>query len=359
MKEEIAKEYLTEYANSTKDIFLAFLKEQNQKYSQIDPLVDLIFNRFAKLAAKGKRFRGALTQLGYELGGGEDIDAIRDVSIFIELLHAGLLVHDDVMDRDEFRRGLPTMHKQFKLDAINAGLDESNASHYGESMAIDVGDLAFYLSWDSLMQSNFSDSVKIAVARHYSEYVIRTAFGQALDVTANLRNDVAADLANKILQLKTAEYTGVMPLVIGAVLAGKYDDEFLQLLRQYGLALGWVFQVQDDILGLFGDEQALGKPVGSDLEEGKMTLLMLKFFEVARDEDKKIVQSILGKSPVTRSEVNKVRELIKKSGVYDLVVKMGKEQTTKALQLIPQITRNKRLQDILEGMLQFVFNRIN
>ncbi len=358
VKEELAKRYLSEYAASTKDIFLAFVEQQNQKYSQIDPLVNDIFERFVQLAVKGKRLRGALVQLGYELGGGKDIDAIKEASIFIELLHAGLLIHDDVMDRDESRRGLPTIHKQFGLDAVSVGLDENEAMHYGESMAIDIGDLAFYLSWEALMESPFNDSIKVVASKRYCEYVIRTAFGQALDVTMVVANRLNPAVANNVIQLKTAEYTGVMPLVIGAILSGNEDKGFLSLLRRYGLALGWVFQVQDDVLGLYGDEKQLGKPVGSDIEEGKMTLLMLKFFEIANDEDEEFMMSILKQGVVSEEEVRKVQELIRKSGAYDRVVNMGKKRIGGVLELIPQITVEQKLQDVLEGMLWFVFNRI-
>src|SRR3989344_2551179 len=175
-----------------------------------------------KIVVGGKRIRGALMCLSYELCGGKDRE-IFSTSLFLELFHAALLIHDDVIDRDEKRRGVSTIHSTFS-----------------DAMAINAGDLVYSWTLSYLFSSSFSADRLKRVAMLFASYFTKTMYGQILDISAGETLDT--------IRLKTAEYTGVLSLLAGATLAGTRNKQTLDALARYGRNLGMVFQIQDDIL---------------------------------------------------------------------------------------------------------------
>ena len=233
MSISLAQQYLKQYLQKTKPLFRAYLEKKMREAKRIGSLPAEVLKHFAAIAERGKKIRGALVVLGYQLAGGKDLVSIYDASLFIELFQAAILVHDDIMDKDVIRRGLPALHKK-----------------YGVPLGICAGDVAFYLSWEKLLSSNFSSDRLIRASQLYAQYVIRLAHGQVLDVkNLSFRKTSESTILN-ILRFKTAEYTGVLPLLVGATLGGMDDQKKLNSLKKFGLSLGWAFQIQDDILGL-------------------------------------------------------------------------------------------------------------
>ncbi len=141
----------------------------------------------------------------------------------------------------------------------------------------------------------------------------KVEFGQELDVVSSRKDEITKEEIFRIHKLKTSKYTFEGPLLIGALLGGAKQSD-LEILKGYSTPLGLAFQLQDDILGVFGDESKLGKPVGSDIREGKKTFLLLKAKETCSKSDKKILESILGSKNLTAKNINKVREIITRSG---------------------------------------------
>ena len=179
------------------------------------------------------RIRAILVNQGYFLAGGKNKKAILRASIFIELVHNYLLIHDDIIDRDSFRRGKPTLHRS-----------------HGESMAIEMGDLMAALGYDVLFSSDFPEKQKNLALGKINQLVYSTAFGQMLEL--NLRDRIKRKKQIKekdifeIYKTKTAPYTCVGPLQIGAILAGA-KDPFLKKIEKFALPLGIAFQIRDDI----------------------------------------------------------------------------------------------------------------
>lgn len=190
----------------------------------------------------GKRIRGVLVKLGYELVRPVDVEILR-ISAAIEILHAALLIHDDVIDQSPTRRGQPTLYKALShpKDVRVAG------DHYGISQAISIGDIGLYLPIKIISGSNFDNDLKIKVLSLLSKTVIDTGWGQILDVEKPGWKDRSPDEANFINLFKTAKYTIAGPLQLGAILAGA-EEELLGRLGLFGENLGIAFQIQDDIL---------------------------------------------------------------------------------------------------------------
>ncbi|MEK7071896.1 MAG: polyprenyl synthetase family protein [Patescibacteria group bacterium] len=199
----------------------------------------------------GKRGRTILVNCGYFLAGGKDKKEILQTSIFIELIHNYLLIHDDIIDRDKLRRGKPTVHQYY------------GGNHFGESMAICVGDLVNALGYEILTNSKFPNNCKISALETLNRTIIRTGHGQMLDLWLRSREITEKDVFN-IYQNKTAFYTLVAPLQIGAILAGA-KQAFLNKIEKFALPLGVAFQIQDDL-----------SDIKKDTKENQPTLFRLK-----------------------------------------------------------------------------------
>ncbi len=225
MINSLAQQYLENYIQQTKSILQTYLQKKIKESMRIGEVPAEVLENFAAIVQRGKKVRGALVVLGYELAGGKDLKAIYDASLFIELFHTGVLIHDDIMDKDVMRRGLATIHTKL-----------------GVSLAICAGDVAFYLSWDKLLASNFSSEKLVKASKLYAQYVIRLIHGQAIDIKNFSLDQATENNILNILKYKTAEYTGVLPLLIGATLAGLEEPKKLNLLKEYGISQGWAFK---------------------------------------------------------------------------------------------------------------------
>jgi len=352
----IGKQFLKDYFKRTDESFGVFFDAKIREANSISNIPAELLRRFAVTARKGKKIRGALLTLGYQMSGGTNNEAIDTASFIPELFHTAGLVHDDIMDQDNVRRGLPSLHYQYADMGKTLNIS-TDLMHYGESMAMDIADAVFFLSWDVLLNLPFDDNLIRKTGLIYSQYVTRCAYGQALDVT-NIEIDGATEEdILKVHKYKTAEYTGVMPLLMGSALAGDIDDTRKQAIIEYGTAFGWAFQIQDDILGIYADEQELGKPLGSDIEEGKNTLLTLHLSKHGTSEQKAFLKEVLGKENISAENVEKMREVLKDAGSFKYVYDLGLMYVENAKQAIPAVTSDKTYQDILESMAVFMMER--
>lgn len=278
----------------------------------------------------GKRLRGALMYYGYAAAGGKDTERMLKTCVSIELIHAFLLIHDDIMDRDEKRHGVMTVHKKYTSFARRY-FQTDDSEHFGFSIGICIGDMVAALGSQRIFTSGFpADRVILALDRLQS-IVSFTVVGQMRDVYMEYSRRATEKDVLSMYENKTAKYTIEGPLYLGGILAGA-DEDILGCFTRYAVPLGIAYQIQDDLLGMFGNERKLGKPVGSDLEEGKMTLLVVKALEAANKDDRMFLKSVLGKKGVTRQEVDRAKKIIEETGsrkyAEDLAkrsIVMGKE----------------------------------
>ncbi len=241
-----------------------FLDDQRAGAERVGPPALALWAAVREFSLRGgKRLRPLLVELAYGgLGGTERARTLR-AACSIELMQTFLLVHDDVMDRSDQRRGAATVHRHFEQTTGDA--------HEGEALAILAGDLASAYGAEAIRSAGFGPEVTARALVLYHEIVTDECYGQALDM-AGAQSD---EDALRIFHFKTTRYTIEGPLHLGAVLASA-PSETLTALSAFARPLGAAFQLRDDVLDLFGDEAVTGKPVGTDVREGKRTLLVLE-----------------------------------------------------------------------------------
>lgn len=184
-----------------------------------------------------------------------------------------------------------------------------------------------------------------------------TGFGQMCDIVSEIADDFTETDAMRILEWKTARYTFELPLQLGAVLAGASDGD-LGKLEGYAIPAGIAFQLQDDILGLYGDEQKLGKPVGSDVQEGKHTLLVIKALEKGTAGQRERLMSLLGKSDITMTELDDVREIVKQTGSYTYTLALAQDHAKRArIALGPLSSCNPEALSFLASIVSYMVDR--
>lgn len=238
------------------------------RWTAIDPGLAEPFAALSDLVLSGgKRLRPAFCHWAFAGAGGDPDDPrVVDAGAALELLHTFALIHDDIMDGSATRRSLDTVHVQFEQrHALDGWRGEGR--RFGEGVAILLGDLAFVYA-DLLLAAAPRDAVAV-----FTELRLEVNVGQYLDLAGTARGEVGEDVARRISLFKSGKYTVERPLHLGAALAGRLD-ELAGPLSAYGLPLGEAFQLRDDVLGVFGDETATGKPVGEDVREGKPTVLV-------------------------------------------------------------------------------------
>lgn len=262
--------------------------------------------------AGGKRLRPLFCVCGWVAAGGEqDAPAVREVGAALELFHAFALIHDDVMDQSDWRRGRPTVHRTF---AARAGtLAGEPAERFGASAAILLGDLCMVWS-DELLHTSGLSPDQLHAARPLID-TMRTEImaGQYLDVDQNDDAADALDRAWRVIRQKTAAYTVTRPLQIGAALAGA-DDTLLRACAAYGDPLGEAFQLRDDLLGVFGDPAVTGKPADDDLRAGKRTVLTALTWQRAGPDQRTTLGALLGNDALDDDGAEQVRAIIRSTG---------------------------------------------
>ncbi|HEX3335498.1 MAG TPA: polyprenyl synthetase family protein [Jatrophihabitans sp.] len=267
----------------------------------------------------GKRLRPRFAYWGWRAVRDESVadGALITAAASLELLHACALVHDDVMDSSETRRGKPAAHAAFARVHRTAGWS-GDPDIFGTAAAIVLGDLL--LSWADAMFAAAAiapDAARTA-RRVYDDMRQLVMAGQYLDVLVQARGDFSADEALRVIELKTSKYTVEGPLHLGAAIAGAPAAVFAALTG-YGLALGEAFQLRDDVLGVFGDPSVTGKPAGDDLREGKHTLLTALAMQAADPAQAMVLRRDLGGRDLDDEQVATLREVIVATGALEEV----------------------------------------
>lgn len=294
----------------------------------------------------GKAIRAFLVYLGYTACGGKDLKKILPICLAFELIHDGFLIEDDIIDESETRRGKSTIHKRF---------EKKFGYHYGVSQAIMLADIAFFEAFGLVNAVQFDDKVRAKCSKKLINVLLETAYGEILDVEYTY---VAAKISQiwQMTSFKTAKYTFVGPLTLGGICA-EASNSRLNDLEEFGLLVGTAFQLQDDILGVFGDEETLGKSVLSDMREGKNTILIYRASELANKKDLDVIKKVWGDGDSSERDLAKVREIITRSGALDWCKKEESRLVGKAKGFIKIITKDTRLRAIFQQMADFVVSR--
>ncbi len=300
----------------------------------------------------GKRIRAILMILGYKLFGGDDEEIIKAASS-LELIQSYLLIHDDIMDESELRRGKATVHKIYEDFHLHRGYG-GNPQRFGENMGIVLGDLANAYAIEILSSSDFSPERKIKAIEKLNEIIEYTGYGQIIDIYSSMVDNFSEEDLLLLHKYKTARYTIEGPLVMGSILAG-YTGEGVE---KFAIPVGVAFQLQDDILGLFGSEEKLGKPVTSDLAEGKKTLLIIKALERGNKEQRREILSALGNPAVTMEQLERIREIVKNTGSLQYSMELAEKLVNEGKNALKDLhVKNEDIKKVLLYLADYMIRR--
>ena len=347
-----------DYYKETKEKLEQKIKEFNKDIIKDDAgLINNNLKQFSILNSDGKLVRGVLVNLGYYLLK-DNKDYSLDLSLAYEVFQTAILVHDDIIDNDNTRRGKDTIHYVNYKEYIKYG-EEAECKHLADSTAICLGDYGLYKANQIIAESYSNDKNLARVLMNFNNTVLTTIRGEFIDtvlpfnVKHNLVNN--KDIENNILEiyrLKTSHYTIIGPISVGLLLAGG-EEEKIKDIEKFGTKVGIAFQIQDDILGIYSNET--GKVKGTDIKEFKQTVL---YSHIINTEYKDELMKYYGKNDISEENIVKVQELFKKSGSYEYAVnKMNLlyDDSLETLNNIKWIKEDKK--ELLRGFVEYLRNR--
>ncbi|CAB3287684.1 Short chain isoprenyl diphosphate synthase [Methanocaldococcus lauensis] len=284
------------------------------------------------LFAGGKRIRPYLTVVTYMLKK-DDIEKVLPAAVAVELIHNYTLIHDDIMDNDDERRGKPTVHKV-----------------YGEPIAILAGDLLYAKAFEAVSKIN-NEKKSYEVLKILSKACVDVCEGQAMDMEFENYFPSMEEYLEMIRKKTGALLEAAVE--IGAVM-GDCNEEERKALKEYAKRIGLTFQIQDDILDLIGDKKKIGKPVGSDIREGKKTIIVIHALKTLDEDNKKKLLNVLGNKNISDEEIKEIIEILKPS--IDYAKNLMKQKTEEAKNYLKIFDKDRR--KVLEDLADFIIERI-
>lgn len=304
----------------------------------------------------GKRLRAAFMYYGYIAAGGTDRERMLRAAVSIELIHIFLLIHDDIIDRDEKRHGVATAHEHFRSIA-DSMFSHADSVHFGGSMAIIVGDMVGALGNQIIFESGFPPERILRALSKLQDIISFTVVGQAKDILIEYAGKATEEEILSMYEHKTARYTIDGPLQLGVILAGG-SDELATVFGRYAIPLGIAFQIQDDILGVFGSEEKVGKPIGSDIEEGKISILVSRALALAPKDSRKELSVILRKGEaLSGTDIDRFREILTESGALSSSRETARAYIESGKKEILPIEFPAEAKDFLIGIADHMMNR--
>jgi len=356
------------YLSSTEKKILDYIRDHEMKaFFRPEDINESILSYITRPA---KRLRPSVLLMACGSLGGEERERLAvPAAVGVELFHTWTLVHDDLIDNDDLRRGQPTVHVAMSEKSKKSlGLDDDLSKEYGRDISVLTGDMQHGWCIASFVDCALGNSVDpvliLKIIKYLQSYVLgNLVYGEVLDVQYGIRNwtDIPAveeDELVKILWLKTGvlyEFSGLAGAVIGKNTTN-FEDEQVQSLKSFCSNCGIAFQLQDDILGIVGDEKQLGKPVGSDIREGKKTVIVYESLKNANETEKKEILSILGNKSATKDDIDKITSLFHKLGGIKRTDTLAKMYLEKALPYLDVIDDSK-YKELLFHWADFMINR--
>lgn len=311
---------------------------------------------FKNLNSDGKLIRGFLIALGYKMSK-ENIEYSYKLSLAYEIFQTAILIHDDIIDNDNLRRGKDTIHyanfKKYK------SFNEVDAKKTSESIGICIGDYGFF-KVNEIIIKNYKDNPNfIKLFNYYNDIVLKTVEGELIDVILSFEGKYIKENKNLeenimlVYKLKTAFYTIIGPLSLGLILGG-IDDEKLKDVNNFGEKIGIAFQIQDDILGIYSD---MGKVIGSDIKEFKQTILYS--YILKNEKYREELMKYYGKEDISEAEINETRRIFKESGAYEYAYNLMNKLYNESVDIVKN---NKWIKDedkqIIVGFIEYLRTRV-
>lgn len=318
------------------------LIKETQKVSVFS--VDAI-NWLADFSKKGKMIRGSLVVLGSNLYSTKIPQEAYTIAAALELFQSGLLIHDDIMDNDTIRRGDKTLHHKY---AVQFSRESKTPKKTGESLAICVGDLAFFAAYKLIADCQADSKLLSLISTEYA----KVGLAQMDDVFfSSADKKLTQDDILRIYRYKTGRYTFSLPLAAGAIIA-KAPKEDIRTLEEVGELMGLVFQVVDDIIGIMGKSETTGKPEGSDIKEGKKTLIWLLLKNNIDKQEEENILSLWG-TDIDQSQLKEIRTAIKEKKILESIEDMLSEWNSKITDKINSLSIEEDKKQILKSLSDY------
>lgn len=336
-----------------------FLARQADVLERVSPECAPLTEAIADLVRGGKRLRPAFCYWGWRGAGGADSEPVVRAAAAMELFQAAALIHDDVMDGSDTRRGMPSVHRRFAARHAGSGW-AGDVERFGLAGAVLAGDLCLVWSGELLAASGLPEDRLAAARVPFDRMRTELMAGQYLDMLeqamAGDHPESAVERARRVIRYKSAKYTIEEPLQIGGTLAGA-DPALLATYSAYGLPLGEAFQLRDDVLGVYGNPGETGKPAGDDLREGKRTVLVAQTLRSADPGRSAVVQSLLGRPDLDADGVDTLRAIIRETGALDAVERLIGELVTKARAALHAGDVARPARDVLDALIDAATDR--
>lgn len=299
-----------------------------------------------RLSSEGKRVRGFLVKLGQLLFGIDD-DSFIEVAAALEIFQTAILIHDDIIDKADKRRGMETINAKYE-------------GHLGISKGICIGDLGFFISYKIISELNIDNKVKTEIMKVYARTLYNTVNGEIIDVELPLENMTYHKAMNEkiiydIYVNKTAWYTIIGPILIGASFANINEID-KQSIIDIGTNLGIAFQIKDDLLGLYSDVKIMGKTL-NDIKEGKQTIIYKYAIDNCSIEDLELISKFYGKEDITLEENNAILDLFEKVGARKNAEELVTIYTNKAIEIINKSSLLNK--EVFIGFANYLLKRTN
>ncbi len=319
------------------------LDKEIEKYHDNEFIKDSL-KELKRLSSGGKRVRGYLVKLGQMLFDKDD-DSFVDLAAALEIFQTAILIHDDIIDEADKRRGMDTINSKYK-------------GHIGISKGICIGDLGFFISYRIINNSNISKELKDEIIKIYSKTLHNTVNGEIVDVELPLKDiyyhkNMDEKVIYDIYVNKTAWYTIIGPVLIGASSAGANEDD-KQKLIDMGINLGIAFQIKDDLLGLYSDSKNIGKTL-NDIKEGKQTIIYKYAIDNASDDELKVIKEYYGNPNITSKQCSIIINLFDKLGAKKNAENLVEEYTNKGIDII--MSMNVKNKDLFIDFANYLLNR--
>nr|WP_229676030.1 polyprenyl synthetase family protein [Hoyosella rhizosphaerae] len=339
-----------------------FFVSREALVAPIGPHYEAVADLLAKFVLRGgKRVRPVFAWLGWVGSGGNpespEAPSVLTACASLELIQACALVHDDIIDNSDTRRGHPTVHVEFAAHHANSAWN-GDADRFGVAAGIITGDLAFAWADDMFHGAGLPRESHLRAFPVWSAMRTEVLGGQLLDIVVEASDDGSLESAEKINRYKTAAYTVERPLHLGAAIAGA-NDELISAFRTYGECIGIAFQLRDDLLGVFGDPELTGKPSGDDLIEGKRTELLahaLKRADAQRPQDAQFLRKAIG-TDLSAHDIDTIRSLLVDLGAVDAVEQRISTLTDRGLAALENSTATDSAKQQLHQMALTVTRR--
>lgn len=339
---------ITEYADYSR-------KTVAQQYG---PYGELEVSTFLDMLSRGgKRIRGALVMAGYEMCGGTNRTMVVQAARAMEMFHAYLLMCDDIQDRSAVRRGKPSAHEMLAAYHRKHHL-KGDAAHAGVSLALNAALAGAHAAQTILANLDADPQLKLNAISITNRTLGITEHGQTYDIMNELVAEPSEADIWRTLEWKTAQYSFVNPLHVGMVLAGAGCRE-TDAITPFAHHLGIAFQITDDVLGVFGDEKALGKSPMDDIREGKGTLLTVYTLQHSNKEDRAFLQKCLGNAKLTKTDFARCRNIIETSGAKQYAENLAAREAALAAEAL-EVSKQLWSADgaaFLEGLSAYLAHR--